>query len=183
MFLLSLCRISNGNPKNKAIWIDGGIHAREWISPASVTYIVNDIVENWDDQPEYIRNVDWYVLPVHNPDGYEYTHRTDRLWRKNRSNGGRCSGVDLNRNYGYKWGGKGTSQNTCTEIYSGRCAFSEPETAAVKRFFENNKNKFYAFLTFHSYGQYILHPWGYDDVVPPDYQDLGRVGREGALVS
>lgn len=119
-----------------------------------------------------------------NPDGYEYTHRTDRLWRKNRSNGnGRCAGVDLNRNYGYKWGGKGTSQNTCTEIYAGRGAFSEPETAAVKRYLESRKEKFFAFLTFHSYGQYILHPWGYDDLVPPDHQDLTRVGREGALVS
>lgn len=182
--IVNLCRISNGNANNKAIWIDGGIHAREWISPASVTYIVNDIVENWDDQPEHIRNVDWYVLPVHNPDGYEYTHRTDRLWRKNRSTGnGRCAGVDLNRNYGYKWGGKGTSQNTCTEIYAGRGAFSEPETAAVKRYLESRKEKFFAFLTFHSYGQYILHPWGYDDLVPPDHQDLTRVGREGALVS
>lgn len=69
-------RISNGNAKNKAIWIDGGIHAREWISPASVTYIVNDLVENWDEQPQHIRNINWYILPVHNPDGYEYTHRT-----------------------------------------------------------------------------------------------------------
>lgn len=71
-------RISNGNAKNKAIWIDGGIHAREWISPASVTYIVNDLVENWDEQPQHIRNINWYVLPVHNPDGYEYTHRTGK---------------------------------------------------------------------------------------------------------
>lgn len=65
-------RISNGNAKNKAIWIDGGIHAREWISPASVTYIINDLVENWDEQPQHIRNINWYILPVHNPDGYEY---------------------------------------------------------------------------------------------------------------
>lgn len=71
-------RISNGNAKNKAIWIDGGIHAREWISPASVTYIINDLVENWDEQPQHIRNINWYILPVHNPDGYEYTHRTGK---------------------------------------------------------------------------------------------------------
>lgn len=77
IFLLFYCslnfnRISNGNAKNKAIWIDGGIHAREWISPASVTYIINDLVENWDEQPQHIQNINWYVLPVHNPDGYEY---------------------------------------------------------------------------------------------------------------
>lgn len=106
------------------------------------------------------------------------------MWRKNRSTGsGRCAGVDLNRNYGYKWGGKGTSQNTCSDIYSGRSGFSEPETAAVKRFFADNDEQFYGFLTFHSYGQYILHPWGYEDVVPPDHKDLSRVGHEAALVS
>lgn len=123
------------------------------------------------------------MLPVLNPDGYEYTHRTDRLWRKNRNTDtGRCSGVDLNRNYGYKWGGKGTSRNPCQEIYAGTRAFSEPETAAHERFFERTGRQFFAFLTFHSYGQYILHPWGYDDVVPPDYQDLDRVGKEAAKV-
>lgn len=81
-------RISNGNAKNKAIWIDGGIHAREWISPASVTYIVNDLVENWDEQPQHIRNINWYILPVHNPDGYEYTHRTGKCHKVSHSTDG-----------------------------------------------------------------------------------------------
>lgn len=52
--------VSNGNPRNRAIWVDGGIHAREWISPASVTYILNNLVEEWDDQPEYIKDINWY---------------------------------------------------------------------------------------------------------------------------
>lgn len=69
------------------------------------------------------------------------------------------------------------------EIYAGKHAFSEPETAATQRFFKETKEDFFAFLTFHSYGQYILHPWGYDEVVPPDYKDLDRVGKEGAKVS
>ena len=28
--------------------------------------------------------VDWYVAPLLNPDGYEYSHTNDRMWRKNR---------------------------------------------------------------------------------------------------
>ncbi|XP_055299541.1 carboxypeptidase B-like [Sitodiplosis mosellana] len=179
---LKVLKISNGNSGNKAIWIDGGIHAREWISPASVTYIVNELVENWESQPDHIKNVNWYVLPVHNPDGYEYTRSTNRMWRKNRSKGGNnCFGVDLNRNYGYKWGGEGTSSNPCSDIYRGSKAFSEPESAAVKNFFDNTEEKkFGAFLTFHSYGQWILHPWGYGNVLPDDHEDLARVGKEGA---
>ncbi|XP_055299554.1 carboxypeptidase B-like [Sitodiplosis mosellana] len=179
---LKVLKISNGNSGNKAIWIDGGIHAREWVSPASVTYIGNDLVENWESQPDHIKNVNWYVLPVHNPDGYEYSRKSDRLWRKNRSGGntGRCAGVDLNRNFGYKWGGLGTSIDPCSEIFRGAKAFSELESAAVESFFKNTNEKFDAYLTFHSYGQWILYPWGYDKELPDDHEDLARVGNEAA---
>lgn len=181
---LKVLRISNGKPSNKAIWIDGGIHAREWISPASVTYIVDRFVEEWEDQPKYIQNIDWYILPVSNPDGYEYTHQTDRLWRKNRggTGSGRCAGVDLNRNFGYLWGGQGASRQPCSETFAGSGAFSEPETKALQTFMAGSAADFKAFLTFHSYGQYILYPWGYDRTVPPDYEDLDRVGKEAAAV-
>ncbi|XP_055585997.1 carboxypeptidase B-like [Uranotaenia lowii] len=179
---LKVLRISNGNPSNAAVWIDGGIHAREWISPATVTYIVHNMVEEWDDQPEYIKAIDWYVLPVHNPDGYEFTQTYDRLWRKNRrgSSFGLCAGVDLNRNYGYKWGGQGASKQPCSDIFAGSGPFSEPETKAVQDFMQTSAANWKGFLTFHSYGQYILYPWGYDRVVPPDHKDLQSVGDAAA---
>ncbi|XP_011310954.1 carboxypeptidase B [Fopius arisanus] len=175
---LKVLRISRGEPNVPAIWIDGGIHAREWISPASVTYIINYLVENSDEL-----KADYYVLPVVNPDGYEYTFRGDRLWRKNRSSpekGGVCIGVDLNRNFGYRWGGLGTSKQPCREIFAGTGPFSEPETAAIKNFFDASAADFKGYLTFHSYGQYILYPWGYDRRVPPDYADLERLGQQSA---
>ncbi|KAJ8927854.1 hypothetical protein NQ314_019656 [Rhamnusium bicolor] len=93
-------KISNGNAENKAVWVDGGIHAREWISPATVTYIINQFVSNFESEPKYIQNIDWYIAPLLNPDGYEYTHTIDRLWRKNRARSGQCAGTDLNRNFG-----------------------------------------------------------------------------------
>ncbi|XP_059052614.1 carboxypeptidase B-like [Achroia grisella] len=182
---LKVLRISNGNPSNKAIFIDGGIHAREWISPATVTYIINQFAENFDGESEDIRKLDWYFLPVMNPDGYEYTHLNDRLWRKNRRPGiaGRgCSGVDLNRNFGYRWGGKGTSSSPCSEIYRGPRAFSEPESRAVYEFFEKSAANYVAYVTYHSYGQYILYPWGYENAVPPDHDDLQSVGDKMASV-
>ncbi|XP_076242094.1 carboxypeptidase B [Calliopsis andreniformis] len=174
---LKLLRISNGKPNAPALWIDGGIHAREWISPAAVTYVIDYLVENSDSL-----EVDYYILPVANPDGYEYTFLRDRLWRKNRRRaiGSSCTGVDLNRNFGYRWGGLGTSKDPCREIYSGSGPFSEPETNAIKNFFEASAANFKAYLSFHSYGQFILYPWGYDKRVPPDYADLERVGNEMA---
>jgi len=132
-------RISNGRPNAPALWIDGGIHAREWISPAAVTYIIDYLVENSENL-----EVDYYILPVINPDGYEYTFMSDRLWRKNRRKVGRsgCSGVDLNRNFGYRWGGKGSSTDVCRETFSGSGPFSEPETAAIRNFFDASSANF-----------------------------------------
>lgn len=110
-----------------------GIHAREWISPASVTYIISQLVENRDEHAAYTTGIDYYILPLFNPDGYEYTHTVDRLWRKNRRRSLGCVGVDLNRNWGYHWGGA-ISNRYCTDNYGGISAFSEPETRAVSQF-------------------------------------------------
>ena len=75
---------------------------------------------------------------------------------------GRCAGVDLNRNFSYKWGGRGSSGQTCREEYRGQRAFSEPETAALRKFLLARRGSVLMYLTFHSYGQMILYPWGYD---------------------
>ena len=88
-----------------------------------------------------------YVMPVMNPDGYEYSHTNNRFWRKNRSNSlgigiilPMCAGVDLNRNFGHGWGNgeifkpvSGTSL-MCLDTYMGSQPFSEPETRAVRDF-------------------------------------------------
>lgn len=138
---LKVLRISNGKPNAPALWIDGGIHAREWISPAAVTYIIDYLVENSDRL-----ETDYYILPVVNPDGYEYSFSSERLWRKNRRkvSSDSCSGVDLNRNFGYRWGGKGTSKNVCHDTYPGTGPFSEPETSAIRNFFETSAANFKA---------------------------------------
>lgn len=60
------------------------MHAREWIGPAVATFILSQLVKK--DSPKLLEMSDWAILPVVNPDGYEYSHTTDRLWRKTRSN-------------------------------------------------------------------------------------------------
>jgi len=88
-----------------AIVMEGGIHAREWISPATVTFIINELVVKHRQNQDLLDFYDWYILPVANPDGYEYTFTSNRMWRKNRSRNKElsfpmslCEGVDLNRN-------------------------------------------------------------------------------------
>jgi hypothetical protein len=50
------------------MWIDGGIHAREWITPAVVTFMIRQLVENQEsEEADLLDNLDWYILPVVNP--------------------------------------------------------------------------------------------------------------------
>jgi len=76
----------NGGQK-KSIWIDGGIHAREWISPATVNYIIWRLLVDYEgdsDVRKMLDSVDFYILPQMNPDGYAYSWEKDLMWRKNR---------------------------------------------------------------------------------------------------
>ncbi|MFG0252894.1 MAG: M14 family zinc carboxypeptidase, partial [Phycisphaerales bacterium JB038] len=88
------------NIKTKVVF-DGGQHAREWISPATVLFIVNEMLTGYGNDPQVtdmLDRLEFFVVPLVNPDGYEYTHTNYRLWRKNRRNNGDGTfGVDLNR--------------------------------------------------------------------------------------
>src|SRR5258708_1328925 len=88
-----------------------------------------------------VDNMDFIVLPVANPDGYENSHTHDRLWRKTRSkNGGSaCVGVDPNRNFAYMWRVKGASSNPCSYMYAGPKPFSERETQNIANYIMKNR--------------------------------------------
>ena len=88
---------------------------REWISPATCSYIAREMVENSSKYKLLLQTFDVYIMPSMNPDGYEYTRTRDRMWRKTRSRnpGYTCRGTDPNRNWGYNWGLKGASTNPC----------------------------------------------------------------------
>merc|ERR1712226_431986 len=174
--------------ETRAVWIDGGIHAREWIAPATATYMLGKLVETFANndtstcEARAIQAVDWYVAPLLNPDGYEYSHTNDRMWRKNRApppSGSSCFGVDLNRNWDTIGFGLGaTSTNPCRETYRGSEASSEPETKAVATALLAIKDKVRIYLSFHSYGQYWLTSWGYKTSLPLDNDKLVRLGRQ-----
>jgi Zinc carboxypeptidase/Carboxypeptidase activation peptide len=71
-----------------AIFIQSGTESHEWLPIACATYILNNIVHKIDGNDtvgEIMRSFDWYVMPVMNPDGYEYSMNHERLWQKTRS--------------------------------------------------------------------------------------------------
>jgi hypothetical protein len=120
---------------------------------------------------------------VLNPDGYEYTHETYRLWRKNRSPArfGSCFGTDLNRNYDFKWLQGGSSINPCSDTYAGQQANSELETQAIINVINGKLGQWDAFLSLHSYGNWWLTSWGHSaSEYPADYEDIVAKAKIGA---
>ncbi|KAL4703322.1 hypothetical protein ACJJTC_013088 [Scirpophaga incertulas] len=176
-------KISSTNfadPRKKVIMIDGGIHAREWISPPIVTWAIHKLLEDVTE-PDLLENFDFILLPIVNPDGYEYSHTNNRWWRKTRSTGSSnlssyCPGVDGNRNYDFAWNKVGTSPNVCADNYAGNRAFSEVETRVVRDLIQEYLNRMVMYLTMHSYGSMILYPWGHDGSLSHNALDLHAVG-------
>jgi murein tripeptide amidase MpaA len=174
--------IGNSRPTGKIFWV-GGQHAREWIGPASVMYMVEQLLEEYTKGDTVTRslvtNLQFIIVPIANPDGYVYSWATDRLWRKNRrANAGGSYGVDLNRNWDAKWGGAGGSNNPASDTYFGTAPFSEPESKALADCIRsyNSDKKMLAAIDFHAYSQLILRPYGWSQTLCPDETALKSYG-------
>ncbi|KAG5677266.1 hypothetical protein PVAND_007037 [Polypedilum vanderplanki] len=175
--------ITNGDGKSKnSIFIDGGIHAREWIAPAAALYIINQLVDSQSTFSKLLDKVDFVIQPLVNPDGYEFTHNFYRLWRKTRSRSSafQCRGSDANRNYDFHWSEVGASNNACAETYHGPTAFSENESQISRDIIDEVKGNCKFFLTFHSYGNYLIYPNGYTKDLPENWMDNEEVAQAGA---
>jgi len=196
--------IKLGNPvqnQNKRIvWIDAGIHAREWASIHTALYFINELIAGYGSgDREIIRYLDalnFYIFPCLNPDGYEFTLANPanpeiRLWRKNRAESrcaqnsfGHtrcCQGVDLNRNFDFHFGESGSSSHPCADTYRGETAFSEPESKAVRNFVFSAElyGKIDAFITLHTYSQLWIYSYSHRKFsFPTDVEDMKSLAKK-----
>ncbi|WP_432099416.1 M14 family zinc carboxypeptidase [Streptomyces sp. WAC 04229] len=171
-------------------------HAREWITPEMTRRLMHHYLDKYDEDRRIRKLVDstelWFLLSA-NPDGYDYTFEdTDnRLWRKNlRDNNGDGAlgagdGVDLNRNFAYKWGydDEGSSPNPTSQTYRGAGPNSEPETKALDRF--QKRIGFTYGINYHSAAELLLYGVGWqvatdtpDDVL---YKALAGTPENSAI--
>uniref|UniRef100_A0A673LGQ3 Carboxypeptidase A1 n=1 Tax=Sinocyclocheilus rhinocerous TaxID=307959 RepID=A0A673LGQ3_9TELE len=177
---LNVLKFSTG-ANRPGIWIDTGIHSREWVTQASGIWFAKKIVTDYGRDPvltDILSNYDIFLEIVTNPDGFAYTHSNDRMWRKTRkpNSGSSCVGVDPNRNWDAGFGGAGSSSNPCTETYRGPSAHSEPEVKAIVDFVKSH-GKLKAFVSIHNYSQMLLYPYGYTSTPAMDQAELHELAR------
>ncbi|UJR37053.1 hypothetical protein I4U23_029758 [Adineta vaga] len=170
---------NSGATNKKTAFLDFGIHAREWISPATGAYIINELLTKYasgGDAKTILDSWELHIVPMLNPDGYQYSHTKERMWRKNRKPvGNNCYGVDLNRNFGYQFNTGGSSSSPCSDTFHGGIAMSENEAKALQTYM--TPRKWDTYLTFHSYGQIGK---GYTGVDPPRFAELKAKAKIGA---
>ena len=163
-------RISNDatdNLSEPGVFFVGQHHAREHLTVEVVLSIMHMFVE----RPMLTNLVDTrqiYIVPSLNPDGGEYdiAGGSYHYWRKNRQPYQGVYGTDQNRNYSYRWGCcGGSSGDPNSETFRGPSALSAPEDQRMRDFMVSHPNVTTG-ISYHSYGDLILYPYGYT------YQDI-----------
>lgn len=167
------------------------IHAREPAGMEVLLYFMWHLLDNYgtDSLATYlVDNRELWFVPVVNPEGYCYNEYTypggGGMWRKNRRNcGGGDWGVDLNRNFGYMWGydDEGSSPYCEDETYRGSAPFSEPSTQVIRDFI--NSRNFVMCLDNHTFGMWLLYPWGYDRFYTPDHSLFSAIAESMAVLN
>ncbi|MFZ4842476.1 M14 family zinc carboxypeptidase [Mycetocola saprophilus] len=148
---------------------------------------------NFQNNPDSIRQVETALgtSPV-NAAGDATPPNSSKAWqRKNANNtlfaptstnwSSQQHGIDLNRNWAFKWGGASTSTNPNAVTYLGPSPASEPETAQLATLLTQLFGEYRtesttaapdtrkgSYINLHSYSDYVIYPYAYDknDAVP-----------------
>lgn len=187
--------VNDQEGKKKSILITGLHHAREWATGEAALNIAEKLLESNDNElNKYLNDLDIYILPVVNPDGYEYSLKEDAWWRKNRTKFEKGIGVDLNRNYftpkdptlyrqpndkpDSTWDDYGASDSVYSDTYRGPYGNSEAEIKAITKLV--NSKQIDTVIDIHSYSNAILYPWGHT-TKPTQWDTIYKeVGQEMA---
>ncbi len=154
--------------------LDAQHHAREIMTPEIAKDMIGYLTSRYSFDAQvrhWVDNINIYVVPSVNPDGGMYVFTTDSLWRRNRHPS--CA-VDNNRNYPSGWGiCNGSSTSCSSDTFRGTAGGSEPETQGLMQL-TSDAHPFFT-LSYHSYGEYLMYPYGCSD--PDELSALDEVGQ------
>lgn len=162
--------------------LDGMHHAREVMTSEVVMDVADTLLNpqvrrdpRWSN---LINNWNIWIVPMLNVDGNNIVWTQDNWWRKNaRGEGSNVYGVDLNRNYAFKWNAcNGSSGSPGSETYRGASSASEPETQALMNLAQAVIPT--GSLSYHSYSELVIYPYGCKGVFTGENALLSKVGNE-----
>lgn len=167
--------------KRPGVVFTANLHARELVTVEVAMRLIAMLLEGYEKDPKIKQLVDTraiYLAPMVNPDGHVQAEKGHN-WRKNTHPFTGGVGVDLNRNFPFKWDLKGNGSETdpSSEIFKGPAPASEPETQAVKAFISGIPNLKIG-MDYHSYSNLIMWSWGWTSSPPPDAKLLSTIGHK-----
>uniref|UniRef100_A0A8B9KUK6 Carboxypeptidase A1 n=1 Tax=Astyanax mexicanus TaxID=7994 RepID=A0A8B9KUK6_ASTMX len=179
---LNVLKFSTG-ANRPGLWIDTGIHSREWVTQASGTWFAKKIVTGYGTDAALtaiLDKFDIFLEIVTNPDGFQYTHSSyTHFFRKHTS----YFAIDMHQSdpalssFAILQLGSGSSNSPCSETYRGPYAHSEPEVKAIVDFVKSHGN-LKAFVSIHSYSQMLLYPYGYTRTPCKDQAELHELAKK-----
>ena len=184
----------------------GALHAREYVTAELAARFAEQLVSGYGVDADITWLLDQFevhILPQANPDGRKLAE-AGYYQRKNMNptGGEQClnapsmyfqSGVDLNRNGSFQWGGGGSSGAACDQTYRGSQPASEPETQAIQAYLASifpdqrgpdpgdaaGPQASGVYVSLHSYGGWVLFPWAWtSSAAAPDAAALASLGRK-----
>jgi len=167
------------DPLEPTLLYNGMHHAREVMTPEVALDIANELLTHYGKDTEATRWVnenDIWIVPMLNVDGNNKVWHGSSMWRKNVAYG---SGVDINRNYPFKWGAcNGSSGSSWSDTYRGPSAGSEPETKALMGLVEKIRPVFN--ISYHSYSELVLYPYGCEGQKTETHEIISTIGKKMA---
>jgi hypothetical protein len=144
----------NTDEPEPEVMFDGGIHGDEIGGPENLVRFAEFLCDSYLTDPQVTSLVNsreiWLYIMV-NPDGRV------NMTRQN------SNGIDLNRDWGYMWGGTGSSP----------FIYSQPETRALRECVFGNQ--FTIEITYHSGTEFLAYPWSYRPDSCPDQPHIRQL--------
>ncbi|KAF9794332.1 hypothetical protein SFRURICE_019055, partial [Spodoptera frugiperda] len=160
-------KLSSGHKKS-AVFLLGGEDGRDRVSSAVLLNFIEYILQHKLNVDMLIKHHDFYILPMLNPDGHDYSMK-ELVWSRNRRiyfPKKKCNenitaiGINLDRNWYFS---KETliKNEECDSVFSGYKSLSEEENMSLAIFLNRNALNILAFINLRSFDDLVTIPYGY----------------------